>query len=349
MPGKTTMPHRHPLLARASLAAALLLGSVAPLPALAHGGSAHDESATAASMSTMTGRVDAITVTVRATGTAQRFPILALADGRRVRLENATAAAAGTELTVTGRLQGKVLTAESLASPAAAGGTVAPRSLARGELTGTLRMFHVDYPDGHSEYGYALIPDAGGVNIVDLGTTLPLANGARATIAGPVRAGGYIEVDTIVLDAAPETSLPGANAMTSATPAAVTTGYTVVPLLFPTNTTAPFTYGSPPVTIATIQTNVFGAAPATSVAEYYKEVSYGAQLLSGAVASVGGTSWFQATVPKPPACGTSAELNDVLNTMNAQADTLVGTATLNSRPGILYIANSLTCGWSGLG
>ncbi len=325
------------------------LAALAAWPALAHQGVTHATAAVEALASVeMTGRVDAIAVRDRATGATQRFPVLALPDGRRVRLDNAGTVAPGTLLTVTGILTRQTLTAQSLRSPApGATGAIAPKSAGRGEATGTLRMFHVDYPDGHSDYGFALVPDHGRTNIVDLGTSLPIANGARATISGPVNADGYIEVDTIEVEAA--TAGPTPSTLALATPAAVTTGYTVVPLQFPSNATAPFIYGTPPITIATIQGNVFGAAPAKSVAEYYKEVSYGNQLLSGTVAATAGSTWFQATVARPTACSTSAQLDAVLNTIETQSTALVGASVLNSRPGILYISDSLPCGWSGLG
>jgi len=344
------MPSRHIRSAARRLCLVAGLAALVALPALAHQGVTHEPGAADAAVKVeMTGRVDVITVRDKATGAAQRFPVLALPDGRRVRLENAAAAAPGTLLTVSGTLERQTLTAQALRSPApGAAGAIAPKSAGRGQLAGTLRMFHVDYPDGHSDYGFSLVPDHGKSNIVDLGTSLPIANGARATISGPVNARGYIEADTIEVEAAP--AGPIVSALAAAAPAAVTTGYTVVPLQFPSNTTAPFTYGSAPSTIATIQGNVFGAAPAKSVAEYYKEVSYGAQLLSGIVATTGsGNGWFQATVARPTACNTSAQLDAVLNTIESQSDTLVGTSVLNARPGILYVSDSLPCGWSGLG
>ena len=233
--------------------------ALAALPAPAHQGTSHGGAADVASPVEMTGRVDVITVRDRATGSDLRFPVLALPDGHRVRLDNAGTAAVGTLLTVTGTLQRQTLTAHALRSPApGAAGAIAPKSSARGTLAGTLRMFHVDYPDGRSDYGFSLVPDAGKSNIVDLGTSLPIANGTRATIAGPVNAAGYIEVDTIEVDA--PSAGPATTALAPFTPLAVNTGYTVVPLQFPNNAAAPFTYGSVPFSVATIQTNVFGAA-----------------------------------------------------------------------------------------
>lgn len=324
------------------------IATLAALPAFAHEGAAHDTAAAASTPVEMTGRVDVITVRDRATGATRHFPVLALPDGRHVRLENAATAAAGSLLTVTGILQRQTLTAQALRSPApGAAGAIKPKSAGRGEANGTLRMFHVDYPDGHSDYGFSLVPDEGRSNIVDLGTTLPIANGARAKISGPIDADGYIEADTIEVDA--PVAGPTMSALTTATPAAVTTGYTVVPLQFPNNAVAPFTYGGTPSTIATIQANVFGAAPAKSVAEFYKEVSFGNQLLSGIVAADPVNGWYRATVARPTSCGTSAQLNAVLSTIEGQATALVGSSVLSSRPGILYISDSLPCGWSGLG
>ena len=54
-----------------------------------------------------------------------------------------------------------------------------------------------------------------------------------------------------------------------------------MPLKYPNNAAAPWTYNAEPFAVATITTNVYGVSPALSVAEYYKEVSFGAQLISG--------------------------------------------------------------------
>ena len=91
-------------IARSPLRLAALLAALAAWPAAAHNGVVHDTAATeAGSVVEMTGRVDAVTVRHGATGTTQRFAVLALPDGRRLRLDNAAKAAAGTQLTVSGQ------------------------------------------------------------------------------------------------------------------------------------------------------------------------------------------------------------------------------------------------------
>jgi len=219
----------------------------------------------------------------------------------------------------------------------------------RREMTGTLRMFHVDYGnDRPAEFGYSLVTDSGEQTIVDLGTLLPLLeNGARATVSGPANASGYINVDTIEILGPPQVKPRPKAGGPTVSPAAVTTPYIVLPIKFPSNPDAPFTYNPDPPSwpIATITNTVFGTAPIQSIAEFYKEVSFGAQLLSGTVANSGG-NWLQATVARPTACATSEDQTAVLNTINSQGAALANTSGYT---GILYVLDALPCGWLGLG
>lgn len=343
----------------------VLAGTIAGLATLPLGAMAHDAAnhaqpaaAAAANSTELTGRLGAIAVVDRTAGITRSYPLLELADGQRYRLENAGAVPTGVEVIVSGRLSGHTLVAENVR------GTTAPGPLpkaaaARGELTGTIRVFHIDYADTTSEFGYTLSGDNGRRNVIDFGTPLPgIENGARATISGSVDGRGYISVDTIEILAPPSPVTSRPTLKTDVTASVVTTNYAVAALQFPNNTSAPFTYGSTPFTPASINTNVFGALPTKSAAEYYKEASYGAQLLSGAVTSGAGTTWLQATVARPTTCGSNAQLDAVLATIEGQSKTLAASAATNpvanldwnSYPGgILYIADSLPCGWAGLG
>ncbi len=347
-------PNTHPARPPARLVAALVLGLAAlPMSGFAHEQVDHQAAASAgvprddAVSLQVRGRVDAIVVSSRVTGQTQRFPILEADDGQRYLLKNADGLPAGAAVAIAGRVDGRTLYSESasMLAPVPAA-KAAPQ---RRELTGTLRMFHVDYGDGRpAEFGYSLVADTGEQAIVDLGTLLPmLENGARATVSGPTDAGGHISVDTIEILGPPEVKPRPKAGGPSISPAAVTTGYIVLPIKFPSNSTAPFTYNADPASwpISTITSTVFGTAPVKSIAEFYKEVSFGAQLLSGTVANSGG-NWLQATVARPTACGTSAALTDVLNTINSQGAALADTSGYT---GILYVLDALPCGWLGLG
>jgi hypothetical protein len=88
--------------------------------ALPQGAGAHQPTANAAApasapLSTqVTGRLEAIAVTDRATGITRSYPILVTSDGQRYRLENAGATAIGAAVAVTGKLSNHTLVAESV-------------------------------------------------------------------------------------------------------------------------------------------------------------------------------------------------------------------------------------------
>ena len=338
------------LLAALCVAAALLPGAL-----LAHQGVDHASApptatpSAAAKPAQVQGRVGMIVVTSRVTGRQQVQPVLEASNGTRYLLKNADTLPSGATVAVTGRADGQVLWSEStrtLAAPAA------KSAVQRGTLTGTLRMFHIDYDDGRpAEFGFALVTDAGKQNIVEFGTSLPmLENGMRATIAGPENAQGYIAVDSIEILAPPAVKPPPAKASVADAPAGVTTGYLTMPLQYPNNGAAPWTYNAEPFTVGSITTNVYGSSPALSVAEYYKEVSFGAQFISGKVSNAAG-AWLKATVARPTACGSSAELNAVLASIESQANAAATAAgdTPASYTGLLYVVDALPCGWAGLG
>ncbi|MEO8751346.1 MAG: Ig-like domain repeat protein [Casimicrobiaceae bacterium] len=335
-----------------------------PIAAPAHQGVAHgtngasaDAPSAAAQPMQVEGRVGAIVVTNRLTGRTQRYAVLQPASGDRFLLRNADALPEGASVAITGRADGQVLYSEAVRSLAAAPALKA--AVQRSEVTGTLRMFHVDYTGKAPEYGYSLISDAGRTHIVDLGVLLPtLENGMRATVSGLADANGYITVDTIDILAPPAPKPPVATSGTTVTPQVVTTQYIALPLKYPNNAVAPFTYAADPFTIASIDTSVFGGASSGSAAEYYKEVSFGAQLLSGLVASVPVTgapnTWLKATALLPAGCSTNAQLDAVLNSIETQSAAAAKAANAAWDPanftGNLYIVNSLpSCGWAGLG
>ncbi len=354
--------HAAPFLTAWCCAIFLAFAGLAPV-GLAHQGTSHLAAATAgepsatASAVEVQGRVGAIVVISRLTGQTTHHPVLELADGSRYLLKNpgSTAPTTGTTLAVTGRVDGRALFVQSTRQVTTPTTSQALRNAApqRKALTGTLRMFHVDFADRPAEFGFSLVTDAGHQNIVELGTLLPqLENGMRATVSGTEDARGYVTVDTIEILAPPAKKGTGANAKFAGAPVALTTGYITLPIKFPNNAAAPFTYNADPASwpIATITDKVYGAAPSQSAAEYYKEVSFGAQLINGLVAH-SGNAWLQANVARPTTCGTNAQLDAVLNTINSQGAALASAAGYNvgSYTGILYVIDALPCGWLGLG
>ncbi len=332
---------------------AMVMGFAGASEAGAHGSEAHpqrDATPSAASTAEFSGVVQTLTVVDRASGRTYRYPQLLLDDGRRVQLAGVTTPAEGASVVATGRLQQHRLQAQSVRVDGTTNAAVRRADGPRRSLEGTLRVFHVDYPDGTDDYGYALRASTGEQNVVDLGRPpAAIDNGAAAIVSGATDARGYIVVDTIEITATP--TMSNAAFAKSGEVAATTQGYTVFPLKYPANTAAPWTYNADPGSwsIPTITSAVFGNGTG-SAADYYKEVSYGAQLLSGVVANASG-AWLSATQSRPTACGTNAELNAVLDSIenNGQAAATAAGFNPNANRGQLYVVDALPCGWLGLG
>ncbi|MCC7039286.1 MAG: Ig-like domain repeat protein [Burkholderiales bacterium] len=337
----------------ALLAALATVASGATTPLVAHVGETAATPAAAtpgAPAPQYAGRVETLTVVDRTTGRTYHYPQLRLDDGRRVRLASTTIPADGTRVVATGRLHQHRLEAQELRMEGATGAAERPASGPRRSLAGTLRVFHVDYPDGTDDYGYSLRAATGEQNVVDLGRPPDaIDNGATAIVSGATDARGYIAVDTIEITAAPTS--PVAAFARSGDVAALTQGYTVFPLKYPTNGAAPWTYNPDPGSwsIAAIGNAVLGSGT-NSAADYYAEVSYGAQLLTGVVANASG-AWLQATQARPTACGTNAELNAVLASIESNGEAAATAAGFNpnAHGGQLYVVDALPCSWLGLG
>ncbi len=357
----TAHHHRH---AQASGLAVLALAwtlaaSVAPR-ALAHGdhdsGSGRSAASASAVLTSATaeyaGTVETLTVVDRATDRTYRYQRLLLDDGRRVNLDGVTAPAEGTQISVTGRLDRHRLRGESLRLRGQTASAGPPPSRTRESLEGTLHVFHIDYPDGTDDYGYTLRTRSGRQNVVALGRPpTSVENGAHAIVSGAADARGHIAVDRIEITGAP--SAPLAKSGASGGASAVTRGYTVFPLKYPSNGGAPWTYNADPAnwSIASITNAVLGNGTG-SAADYYKEVSFGAQELTGIVAHASG-AWLRATEARPTACGTDAQLNAVLDSIESSGKAAAIAAgfqsAINGNDGQLYVVDALPCGWSGLG
>ncbi len=297
-----------------------------------------------APIQSFSGYVDEIVIDNRITGELQTAHVLFAEDGKHYLIDRGSAAAlsAGAAYSITGQLNGSVLFVATsrmttVTDPRRGAFNAQPVEV----LDGRLRLGHADnFDDGSSEFFYAIVTDARQYRI-RLGTVLPgLENGMRATVSGRIGADAEFVADRIIILAAPESKTErgvGPNAT-------ITTSYIVIPVKFPTNSAAPFTYGTDPFTTASLATSVFGAPPANSVAEYYKETSYGQQLLSGVVATDGSGGWLLANVAKPASCDISAIASAAENAAVARGYNLA------SYIGRMYVFtnNVPGCSWSGL-
>ena len=292
---------------------------------------------------TVNGYSDQIVVEDLVSGHSQRFPLLTADDGRRYLLVGPSPIVSPPvpqsrlRPGKTARRSSRIRLKQSAPTTR---DTCLPRHARASSFEGTLRLGHADNFDGTpSEFFFALESADGRMTRVELATMLGvLRNGMRVTIDGRLAATGDLVADRIAIEAVPNVALMVSAAVT-------TTGYIVLPIKFPTNAAAPWTYGADPFTPAALNTAVFGpTSPAgTDVKSYYNEVSYGQQLISGITADNGSGGFLLATVAKPATCDINAIAAAARNAATARGYNLA------AYPGVLYVFNNVSgCGWSGL-
>ncbi len=320
----------------------VLAACVASVASLAHGhgGTEHlfagPESPSAATgVTTLNGVVIDLVVDDTVLAARARYVGLRLADGRSVRLkgDSLAALASGARVQATGKLEGTTLFMTGVRQVAS---LVAPPVVptAAVSLEGRLTLMHADNMDsGVSEYRFAVIGDDARATEVVF-PVLPdiLEDGMRIRVGGNLGAGSAaLEVSDVTILALP----PGPKAAGKLDGAAktVTTNNVIAILVKFTNSPA-----TDPFTQAQAQAAVFGGPGSGSVAEFYKEASYGQQLLAGTA-----TNWVTAAMAGPATCD--------FNGIGAAADTAAAAAGYNLASYInrVYIFPHLSvCGWSGL-
>ena len=341
-----TLPYWRSHLPTAPLLLALLIACAA-MPALAH----HVDRtgppgapARTAPVSSLSGFIDEVVIDNRIAGTTSRIAVLHADDGSRSILLGAGAASlqSGAAYTITGRANGHAIFVDS-ASMIASTDTRATSlaALPRVTVEGTLRLGHADNFDGSpSEFFYAIV-SATEQYRVSLATLFEgLENAMTGSVSGRLDSNGELFADRIIIMGSDAARLRG-ESMAKAAP--VTTSYLVIPVKFPTNAAAPFTYNADPFTVASLNTAVF-AASGNSVSQYYKETSFGQQLLSGAVAQSATGGWLLAERAVPATCDIGA-----IATAAETAATARG-YNLASYVGRVYVfSNNVPgCGWAGL-
>jgi hypothetical protein len=291
---------------------------------------------------TVTGYVASIVVESRVSGTEQRYGVLVADDGTRYLLQGALASTLhdGAAYAVAGRTNGaQLFVDDARMTDARDARGAADAAKASVTVDGVLRLGHADNFDGAPSNFFYAVTNGTDQRWVTFGTLLDgFENGMPAQVSGHTLDDGAFFADRIVvLDAAPPKA-PPANA------GAVSTSYIVIPVKFPTNAAAPFTYNTDPFTVASLRSAMFDPLPTKSVAEYYKEVSYGQQLVAGIVADNGSGGWLLANRAVPATCDIG-----VIAAAAEAAATARG-YNLNSYAGRVYVFSSNVpgCGWSGL-
>ncbi|HEY7943035.1 MAG TPA: FG-GAP-like repeat-containing protein [Casimicrobiaceae bacterium] len=291
-------------------------------------------------------------------GSTRTYSLVTSADGVTMLVGGAVAARLedGGRYALHGTLTGKVLAAQSATREP----IVAPKAATTPVVAvydGILRLGHADYTDRPSEYFYAVFMANGHhKQMRDLQLVDALQNGMDVSVSGTVVDGDFT-ADRVVIHQYPK-MLEKSDIVAKST---ATHTVFVAPVLFPSTATP--TYPLEPFTVATLDSAVFGVAPIKSVAEYYKEVSYGQQLLTGVTAK-SGSSWpHAAQMPPPDSKGNKQCDTDFIQQQGNAAATAAGYTTANTTPGfmtpgstasenhVVFVFNSadFACGWSGLG
>lgn len=344
------------------MAAIVALGIVTQ--AIAHGDHAEvaTDSRNAGTRSTIEGTIRHVTVDDQVSHAAHEYQLLVTDDGEThlLRGDGAQALQNGARYRVLGMSNGKYFQAES-AAPSVRASTKAAVAENPFVIDGTLRLGHVDYIDRPSVYFFAVFAADGrrkqipGAQLLDA-----LENGMEVSVAGHVDANGVLSAEHIIVlrhaqvGAASDTQLKDLKA-------ASTHSVFVVPVKFPN---AQAVYPADPFSVTTLKTAVFGAAPAQSVTQYYKEVSYGQQTLTGVTASTGTTpQWLQAADTPPvdihnnPTCdinfiqdeSTAAALNAGYSSAQLNPSNIYpGSAGANNHVVFVFTQTGFNCGWSGL-
>ena len=305
----------------------------------AHDGLAHDEgqaqSATAFdSRRTLTGTVHTLVIDDPVHGTSTRHVELQLDDGTLVPLrgDDTQSLNAGARASVTGRYNGKWM--EVAAAGAVAGAPASPTK-ANAEIEGTFAVLHADdFAHGRSAFIYEVHQASGKVNRLHLGTSpAGLAPGMRLRVAGHAEADGEsLTPDHITILAQPASSLEAPSTIAKA----ATVNSVLVIMANFSNTIAP--------AFTTARAQQVMTSNADSVANFFREGSYGQQVMSVTVTP----SWVTMSMARPASCGT-ADWQHIGSSAEAAAKSLGAAYDPAAYKFVVYVFPTVaTCDWIGL-
>jgi hypothetical protein len=297
---------------------------------------------------TLTGTVDQLVVVDRVNATTQRYPILRQGDGSKVALRGDAVQAieAGAHVAVTGSQTGTMFTVSGVESGAAQPRSAQVSKAARAQVAGKFMVAHADnFETGTSQFFYQVFDEQGGVTDIAM-PFLPgsLATGMQVVVDGTLAFDGTrIDPDSISI-------------LSTFTPSAATatTNYLVIPIKFPISgagtLASPWVYNADPFTVASLNTAVFGDLPTKSAKEFYKETSYGQQLLGGATADNGSGGFLLANAATPPCTNYGGIATAAANAARLRGYPIDASGNpLAPYTGLLYVFNGVPgCGWAGL-
>ncbi|HZQ59883.1 MAG TPA: hypothetical protein VFC24_00960, partial [Casimicrobiaceae bacterium] len=260
---------------------------------------------------------------------------LELDDGTAVALKNVQGRDLdnGDRVEATGQRNGKAVFASAVRMlRAGSGHGVKHKANAGNTIEGTLKLLHADHFDsGRSDFIYEVHDDAGNVKRLDF-AALPetLQPGMHVQVTGsPAADGVSVLPDTVAITALPMDTSTSAKEVAKA----VRTNNVLVILMTFTDS------GAIPFTQAQVQTVMGGGPGSGSVSEYFKEASFGQQLLNVTV-----TSWLATGAATPASCNWST-----MGQLGRNAATAAG-FNVASYQNLVYVFPAVSaCGWSGLG
>jgi hypothetical protein len=320
------------------LLAALTLALARPSPVAAHPLvpeilAQSDASSEKSQTDTLTGTVHAVVIDNAVRGTSSRYVELELDDGTLVPLRGggSDAMAPGARAKVSGRHNGKALdvdSAETLAAPAATSKTTT-------EIDGTIAILHADdFAHGKSAFVYELHPSSGDVKRLRLGS-LPaaLAPGMRLRVSGRAEADGEsITPEHITVLGEPTSATESAGAVAKA---ATANGVLVILANF-NNTAAP--------AFSPSQAQQVMTSNGDSVANFFREASYGQQLMNVTVTP----SWVAMNLARPATCSTT-DWQNIGTAAEAGSKALGASYDPASYQYVVYLFPTVSaCGWVGL-
>ena len=330
--------------------AAFLWAVLAAGPTRAHDVTVALDAPAAASL---TGTVDELVIEDRVNGTLLHVHTLRQDDGSAATLSGVGAETLqkGSRAEVTGALRGSTLEVTGYSVLAAApiadnGSAAAPNEK---QVQGTLVLWHKDYfAEGHGEYGFAVYTDA--AQMAPLNLTLSpgmLRPGSKVIASGTTGADGVtLDTTQITVLALPSaTPNKGGGGGGGGGPTPTTNNVLVLPITFAGSGADPFT---------TAEIDQVMRTNTLSTAAYYKEVSYGQQLLdvtvacqttkpSGCANNTDSNGWLVTSSTLPGGCDftTMGELADA-------AATAAGYDISSYNNRFYVLPGGSGCGWAGL-
>ena len=285
---------------------------------------------------TLTGTVNEIIIDDLTRGTSHRYLDLIADDGSIVPLQGRAAEglAKNARVEVSGRRQGQALEVEGVRT-VASGGASAGAEKSVIELDGTLAMLHADdFAGGKSMFVYEVHLAQGGVRRLRMGSLpVPLEPGMRVRVAGRVeRDGESVTPERLTILALPTSTIATDGAVAKA----ATANSVLVIMANFSNTVAPAYTAAQAQQVMTTNDD--------SVANFFRETSYGQQLMNVTVTP----SWVRMNLAQPASCG-SSDWGNIGSSADAAAKALGAAYDPAAYQFVVYLFPRVSaCGWLGL-